>query len=241
VPGLSWLEVTVSCPDGSAVQKVVEKSIGAFPGAGVYVVCSDSWPPGVAPARVSVNGVVAEPAAGVIDSFGLTACVPVPVSDNVSSLAFALITSVADCAPRADGLNCVVIAQLVAAASWPLIAHVVVHGNSWRFESETPPIATDVVPVFHNVTTTGVLEVVPTTVAGNVVPLQVTVNVDGVTVAGVAVVVVVDVGDVLVAQLTAARRSRNNTSSRGRWAGRKVECKLSTLHLNAVRRRVISP
>jgi hypothetical protein len=102
-------------------------------------------------------------------------------------------------------------------------------------------MATDVVPVFHSVTTTGVPEVVPTTVAGNVVLFQVIVNVDGVTVVGVAVVVVVDVGDVSVAQPAAARGRRNNTNRSGLWAGRKVEFKSSTLHLKAARRRVISP
>ena len=103
----------------------------------------------------------------------------------------------------------------------------------------TFPIATDVVPVFHRVTTTGVPAVVPTTVAGNVVVFQVIVNVDGVTVVGVAVVV--DVGDVSVAQPTATRGRSNRTSSSGLCAGRKVEFKSSTLHLKAARERVTSP
>ena len=83
VPGLSWLEVTVSRPVGSAVQIVVENVMPAFPGAGVYVVCSDSWPPGVAPVSVSANGVVADPVDGAIESCGLTSGTPVPVSDSV--------------------------------------------------------------------------------------------------------------------------------------------------------------
>jgi hypothetical protein len=82
-PGLSWLDVTDSCPDGSAVQSVVAKGTSAFPGAGVYVVCSESWPPGVAPDSVRTNGVVTDPMDGAIDSCGLTAGTPVPVSDSV--------------------------------------------------------------------------------------------------------------------------------------------------------------
>jgi hypothetical protein len=68
VPRLSWLEVTVRCPDVSAVQTVVANARGLLPGAGVYTVCSETEPDGVAPLRVSVKDVVAEPALGVIES-----------------------------------------------------------------------------------------------------------------------------------------------------------------------------
>jgi hypothetical protein len=68
VPRLSWLEVTVRCPDASAVQVVVANARGPLPGAGVYTVCSEAWPDGVAPPSASVKDVVADPAAGVIES-----------------------------------------------------------------------------------------------------------------------------------------------------------------------------
>jgi len=55
----------------------------------------------------------------------------------------------------------------------------VLHGNSWRFVSVTLPMATGFAPVFESATTSVVLEVAPTVVAGNAGLFQVTVNVEG--------------------------------------------------------------
>jgi hypothetical protein len=116
-------------------------------------------------------------------------------------------------------LNCAVIVQVAPAASAPPSGHVVIHGNSLTFESVTLPTATDVVPVFQSVVTTVALEVVPTAVDGNARAFHVIVNVEGVTVVGVDVVVVVDEGEVSVAQAIDARA----ISSSGMIAGRTVE------------------
>src|SRR5262252_6311547 len=128
---------------------------------------------------MSENSVVADPDGGAIDSCGLTACVPLPVSASVSFCAFALMTSVPACSPSADGLNCAVTEQLVPLCRKPFTAQVVLHGNSWRFVSVMLPMATWFAAVFESATTSVVLEVVPTVVAGNVVLFQVTVNVEG--------------------------------------------------------------
>jgi predicted membrane protein len=88
---------------------------------------------------------------------------------------------------------------------------------------------TAVVPVFHIPTTTVVLEVVPTVVAGNAVPLQVMVNVDGGVVLGDVVVGVV----VLLEQAIAATRSSRSGMCAGRTG--RVHC------IKVARRRVTSP
>jgi hypothetical protein len=109
-----------------------------------------------------------------------------------------------------------VIVQLLAGSSWPLTAHVVLHGNSATFEFVMAPTATAVVPVFHIVTRTVVLEVVPSAVAGNAVLFHVIVNVDGWIVVGVDVVVegVVELEQPIAATMI---------SRTGMWAGRTVE------------------
>jgi hypothetical protein len=86
--------------------------------------------------------------------------------------------------------------------------------------------------VFHIVTTTVVLEVVPSVVAGNAVLFHVIVNVDGWIVVGVDVVVVVE-GVVSLEQPIAATMRRRTAI----WAGRtvRVHC------MKAARRRVTSP
>jgi hypothetical protein len=86
----------------------------------------------------------------------------------------------------------------------------------------TLPTDTDAVPVFQSVARTVALEVVPTAVAGNATLFHVMVNVDGVTVVGVDVVV--DVGDVSVAQPIKGSASANRSS--GMCAGRtgRVHC-----------------
>jgi hypothetical protein len=112
-----------------------------------------------------------------------------------------------------------VIVQFVPASSWPLMAHVVLHGNSAAFEFVMAPTATAVVPVFHIPTTSVLLDVVPTVVVGNAVGVHVIVNVDGWMFVGAVVLVVVVEGVVLLEQPVAATM-RMRTAI---WAGRTIE------------------
>ena len=162
-----------------------------------------TWPPAVSPLPVNVKTVDADPLAGLMLARGLTGATPEPVSENVCVVAFALIVTVAVCAPVAVGLNCAVTVQLEFAARLPPMAHVDVHGNSSVLESVTLPTGTAPAPVFHNAITTGVVDVVPTPVEGNASVAHVMTNVDGVT--------DVVVGDVVL--LEQAEESSNNASS----------------------------
>jgi hypothetical protein len=82
------------------------------------------------------------------------------------------------------------------------------------------PIDTVDAPVFHSVATTVAVESVPTTVLGKVPLFQVIVNVDGVTVFGLPLVV--DVGDVFVAQLAVNSDTRRKVRCARRTGG--VHC-----------------
>jgi hypothetical protein len=157
-------------------------------------------PLGVSPLAVNVKTVDADPLAGLMLACGLTGAIPEPVSENVCVLESALIVSVAVCAPVAVGLNCAVTVQLELAASEPAMAHVDVQGNSSVLESVTLLTGTALAPVFHNVITTGVVDVAPTPVEGKASAAHVMTNVDGAT--GVVV------GEVVLLEQPAASRLR---------------------------------
>lgn len=119
MPGAIVVTVAVTFPKVSTSHVVVGTAFGGLPGAGVYVVCSTAVPLGVKPVPGNVNTFGATSPAGTREICGLTFA-PVPVSDRLCVVPFALIASVAVRGPMADGLNCVFTVHVDDAGNEPV-------------------------------------------------------------------------------------------------------------------------